>query len=578
MKILATFVLLNFFLGISFCLAFSEKENSINDIDSMSLKIDTIYGNSFCQKANLIIPFTVSGTFASKNIFTAYLSDSNGSFNNLLNIGEFSGTTSGTITVIIPATTPTGNGYRIKIISSKPPFSSADNGTNIIINQTPKPIIIGTSSVCLNDISSYSATSSPDVSFQWTVYRGVIQGSSTLTSIDVLWSYPYGGEIYLVQRNNITGCKDSTFKRIFINPIIKPTIACSSMVCENSIVKFNSNPLSNGLTNKWDAIGGNIIGPSSGYYVDILWLKAGSGTVSLIQTNSIGCKDSVKSMVNINPLPKPTLSGSTIVCANNVYKYQSNNSVSKWTVTNGTIISGLSPIEPVLIKWGNMGTGKIKLYLEHNFTHCSNTFEQTITINPLPKPTITGEISVLPNSTMYYQTQTETNNSNNWSVKGGIINGSTTNSYISVTWGSIGSGTITLVQIMDSTGCRDSINKYIIISENPKANIFGKMSVCEFDIEKYNTSKKNGVVNEWTVKGGSMNEKNPTDSIIVHWGKSVSSSIKLVQTMKLSGYKDSIIQNVIINKLPKKPLITRSGNVLVSSDSTGNQWYIRIQL
>lgn len=81
--------------------------------------------------------FTSVGTFNAGNTYTVQLSDASGSFASPVNIGTLSSTAnSGTINFTIPAGTPTGAGYRIRIISNNPSAASSDNGSDITITLT----------------------------------------------------------------------------------------------------------------------------------------------------------------------------------------------------------------------------------------------------------------------------------------------------------------------------------------------------------------------------------------------------------------------------------------------------------
>lgn len=81
------------------------------------------------------VPFAVSAPFDSGNVFTAQLSDANGSFVYPLNIGTLAGVASGTISATIPSSTPSGTGYRIRVVGSSPQVFGSDNGTDITIDQ-----------------------------------------------------------------------------------------------------------------------------------------------------------------------------------------------------------------------------------------------------------------------------------------------------------------------------------------------------------------------------------------------------------------------------------------------------------
>ncbi|MCX6352189.1 MAG: T9SS type A sorting domain-containing protein [Bacteroidetes bacterium] len=99
----------------------------------------TISGSPFSVtntvSTSVSVPFTSSGNFGGSNTYTAQLSNSSGSFTSPVTLGSVSSTAnSGTISGTIPAATATGTSYRIRVISSSPSVTGADNGTNLTIN------------------------------------------------------------------------------------------------------------------------------------------------------------------------------------------------------------------------------------------------------------------------------------------------------------------------------------------------------------------------------------------------------------------------------------------------------------
>ncbi|GAA4324655.1 hypothetical protein [Flaviaesturariibacter amylovorans] len=92
-------------------------------------------GASFCAGSSLTVPYTVNGTFNMGNTFTAQLSDANGSFAMPVSIGSVTATASGTIAATLPAGA-SGNGYRIRIVSSSPVTTGTNNGSDIQVAGT----------------------------------------------------------------------------------------------------------------------------------------------------------------------------------------------------------------------------------------------------------------------------------------------------------------------------------------------------------------------------------------------------------------------------------------------------------
>jgi len=85
---------------------------------------------------NVVVSYTVTGgSFNGGNTFTAQLSDANGSFATPVTIGSTPATTSGNINATVANTTPSGLGYRVRVIGSNPAILGGDNGSDLQVDQ-----------------------------------------------------------------------------------------------------------------------------------------------------------------------------------------------------------------------------------------------------------------------------------------------------------------------------------------------------------------------------------------------------------------------------------------------------------
>lgn len=105
----------------------------INVEPSASITTSTISPTTINAGSSVSVPFTITGTFFSGNVFTAQLSDASGIFTSPVNIGTLTSTTAGTINATIPSETCYGSAYRIRVVSSLPPESGTDNGNDLTI-------------------------------------------------------------------------------------------------------------------------------------------------------------------------------------------------------------------------------------------------------------------------------------------------------------------------------------------------------------------------------------------------------------------------------------------------------------
>lgn len=88
-------------------------------VDSLvAINLDSLDITEVCPGASLNISFSSTGNFLADNLFEVQLSDSDGSFENPVKIGE--STNNGIVHCQIPINIPQGNAYRVRIYAAKP--------------------------------------------------------------------------------------------------------------------------------------------------------------------------------------------------------------------------------------------------------------------------------------------------------------------------------------------------------------------------------------------------------------------------------------------------------------------------
>ncbi|WP_118974511.1 T9SS type A sorting domain-containing protein [Taibaiella koreensis] len=161
-----------------------------------NIKTGALTVGNFCQNPAVAVSFTVTGTINSGNVFTAQLSDASGSFSSPVAIGTLSGTASGTINAMLPSNTPSGTGYRIRVVSSSPALTGSDNGEDISITNVA-PAVIQRTSNTLSTILPYAT-------YQWIRNNASIPGATNST-----YTVTANGS-YQVAVTNTGGCKDTS--------------------------------------------------------------------------------------------------------------------------------------------------------------------------------------------------------------------------------------------------------------------------------------------------------------------------------------------------------------------------------
>lgn len=110
---------------------------TINSVSSLTYGVDCTTG------ASGSVNITTTDVFTAGNTYRVELSDASGSFVSPITIGSLTSTSNGPIDInfTVPAGTVTGSGYRIRVLSSAPAVTSANNGSNITITLTGSCIL-----------------------------------------------------------------------------------------------------------------------------------------------------------------------------------------------------------------------------------------------------------------------------------------------------------------------------------------------------------------------------------------------------------------------------------------------------
>ena len=127
----------------------------------------------YCYLQDIDIVYTVSSPFASGNIFTAQLSNSNGDFSNPIILGTSTAQNSGVISASIPSDldVEAGSGYRVRVVGSDPAIDGLDNGTNIVIGLCNSlDTLAGPDTVCQAMRETYQVSPLPDAKrYDWSI-------------------------------------------------------------------------------------------------------------------------------------------------------------------------------------------------------------------------------------------------------------------------------------------------------------------------------------------------------------------------------------------------------------------------
>ncbi len=444
--------------------------------------------------------------------------------------------------------------------------------TNIIINALPTPTITGSLNVCRNTTQNYSVVNAPNTTYIWTVTNGTISTGQNTNAISVIWNdlTATSGTVQIQQTNTLTNCIGTSTANVTIVPIPAPTFTGNASVCIGSSQTYTAT-FTAGNTLNWAVVGGTISsGQGTGTLV-VLWGTNATPTVTLTETNPLTtCNNSFVLPITINPNPTPVLTGAISVCANSTQNYSVVNNVGStytWTITNGTPATATG--NSVSVVWGNTATGTIVVRETITATNCFIDVTQTITINALPTPTITGSLAVCENAVQNYSVPNLPNTTYLWAITGTgavISSGQNTNA-ISVTWGSVGAGTVAITQTNTTTTCVNTITSNVTINPNPNPIITGTLQVCQGATGvAYSVVNNVGSTYVWTGDANiTIATGQNTNAITATIGTGTSAVLTVLETITATGCTKTTSITININGNPTNTIV---GSLAVCQNAT----------
>lgn len=244
---------------------------------------------------------------------------------------------------------------------------------------------------------------------------------------------------------------------------------------------------------QWQAGQSAIVVATNNNQISIVWRNGGttsiSDTLRIREVNTAtGCFNDTLLAVTINPLPRPTITGDTVLCAGSVRTYrttQVTGNTYQWSVTTGnaTLLSS-SVIDSIVVQLNNptQSTEVVRLQLRQTITAtgCSKDTFILVNVNPVPRADAGLNTSIC----LYEQTTIGNPASGgtgtlqySWSPTVGII-GSSTVSRITV---KPSSTTDYIVTVTDEKGCTGIDTVIVRINTPPDLTIGADVTICKGD-------------------------------------------------------------------------------------------------
>ena len=392
---------------------------------------------------------------------------------------------------------------------------------NVRVNPIPTPAITSATGfgnpttrrpgvVCNNSTHNYAVTATPDNVFQWTVTGGTILSGQNTSGITVQWGATGTGTIACTETVPGSDCITTTTQQIDIRRTPTPVITGEVNPCGNATFDYTT-PLVTGNTYTWSSIGGTGVQTAPNTFrvtwTAPVWPNTTAASVTVREDVADvlpagSCFATTTLNVTIRPIPPvPTITGPTVVCATNLNttpatvntaSYTSSiptitgasgSLTPTWSVTGGTIVSGQGTLT-ANVQWTNTGstpvTGTVSVLHTSSFG-CVATGTLSVTVNPLPTPSIVGASSACQNTVENYSTVGVPGNAYVWSLTGGnIIRSGQGTPNVAVEWTLPGVATITVSET-NGFGCTVLNQRQVTVNALPQAalTVSGPTTFCQ---------------------------------------------------------------------------------------------------
>ena len=436
----------------------------------------------------------------------------------------------------------------------------------------PEPSITGDTIVCADNRASYNTLADTNYNYVWQVNGGSIASGQGTDSINVLWGDIGAGEVRVTLSHKTNGCIDSAKVHNIVklaNP--NPIITGSDTSCENTVRTYTTSP-STGHIYTWVVSNGIIATGQGTASVNVLWGNAGSGNLSVTDSNTLtGCKgSSANFIVILEDSPEPVITGNTAVCSNTTHTYATPAGAGRafqWTISNGIIVSGQGTAS-INVLWDAAGTGTLKVVDSVLATGCKAISDLLIiNINDLPTPVINGTNKVCENTSTTYSTPSNTGRTYRWTVSNGsIVSGQGTASVI-VLWSNFGVGTLNVNDSINASGCNANATAFnVIVNPKPNPVISGNNAACLGGSSSYTVNAGANNSYRWSVSNGVIVSGQGNDTIVINWNALGSGTVQVSDSNTASGCVGlSAVFNVSVSNIGSP---TISGNQNACSGST----------
>ena len=534
-----------------------------------TIQVGAPLANTICPGATVAVNYTTTGSFNAggffvpANHFTAQLSDATGSFAAPVNIGDVTATTSGMINATIPANTPAGNAYRIRVISTSPDFTGTSNTFPITIGGTTVAAIsaAGPSLICTGTALTLTAVGGP--SYQWQ-----LNGEDILGANDATYDATLAGA-YTVRVDNTCGLATSNMIAVEVNTPPQQSLDVTDVViCAGQSATISVTDLSGQtqLGYQWYLNDAPIAGATDATVTATL-----GGIYTVVATNGVsGCSfttEGVSATIDEVVVPEVISAGPTSFCAGDAVELTAQAAGStgyQWYVDGGLIADATQAVLLVEV------SGEYTV-VATNSNGCSSIASEGVEVSILPVPDMqviaaTGSTNFCAGGSVDLGIAA-TASDVQWYMNGNAISGA-----VDSVFSALEGGDYTVV-ITAPNGCSSAASDAItvVVNASPEAPVLSSTEPTTFCSGGGSTllAVSDAGDYSWFLDGTEILGANSLQLSVYAEG-----AYSMTVTNANGCSATSATTEVVVNPVPTAPVITMSFDSLVASGAGTFQWYL----
>ncbi|MGB0850737.1 MAG: T9SS type A sorting domain-containing protein [Bacteroidia bacterium] len=326
--------------------------------------------------ADFIPTYFGLGTYNADNSFVVQMSDSNGSFDNPIEIGRYtSATRPTTIQAMIPAGQYADSGYLYRLGSTSPEvYSFIEKKLNIL--SVPKSIIQNKNVVtCSGSSLSLGKSSETNVAYRWNTNEHIDDSTKSMVMFS---SNTFGTYSYLIDLlDTLTGCTSRDALEIMVQEELSLDLKDSVTICKGDSISLGIDNLPYRFN--WEHSGDLLNDQSS----NPLFTGSVSQTVRMIVADSLNvCSGSDSVEVLVNPLPLISFTLQELqFCFGDTVRFED---YSDDTLNYSYSMSNEHQFKNGIWKADSVGRFSYVLTYSYKTTGCSNSFGNGFNIRNKP--------------------------------------------------------------------------------------------------------------------------------------------------------------------------------------------------